>query len=308
MPEASISFDADAVFTQLADTVRSSFIEAPGIAAASLRTTLAHELPAFAEMQQAMGYRKFLDFLVAAEERQLVRVTRVGESLHPYVSPWDESQAAPVAALKSPVAGYRVRGTVWPALVDWDQTYARMWDREANRAFMFPTIDGEPAWSQTPSRFAAIEPVSPETQFGWMREFAETLTDDQRQQVLPTIGESAPRGAFRSTLRALRIERQWTATLQQRVAEYAREWGRMNDVGVSHLLEPDRPPTKRAETSKSPLGGRASTVDARSVATRRQPTEEFAETLRARLHLVIDQMTVAELSALSVPAAYLIQA
>jgi hypothetical protein len=310
MAEVTISVDAEVVYAELVKIVTSAFVRAPGVAAASLRNLLAAEILDLPAMLAAMGHKKFIDLLSAAEDRELVKITRVGDSRHPYVSPWNTEDLDIKGGNPSNSRSdtYRVRGALWPALVDWDASYKRMWDRQANRAFMFPVVEDEVAWRADPGRFVEVEPISSDVQFTWMREYVATLPQHENILLKDTIGDSAPRGAFRKTLTKLHRDREWAEVLQERVAEYAREWGNKHGIALTSMLE-----ARKAIAERTTAVTLAAAISPGAQIRGRTPSTNLVESidptvaLRTKLHLIIDNMSLAELSALSVPAAYLIQ-
>ncbi|MGN8048158.1 hypothetical protein ACTJKO_00615 [Curtobacterium sp. 22159] len=312
MEPQPIAVDRAATFSHLVTTVTELFTGAPGTSAAHLKSVLTAGFPTFPDDQRRLGYKKFIDFLDAAEQEQLVRITRVGDNRHPFVSPWDSAAATPVTREDPPREHQRVRGAVWPIVVDWEPSYVRLWDSVASRAFMYPAAeDGSPAWVSDPDRFVAVEPVTQEMQFEWMREFARSLPATETDQLLPTIGLNAARGAFRKVLTALGRDRAWASELQARVGDHVRRWAVRNEVNPGAVLERRRSPESRKASASAPqVVGAAPSVDGLQPAeqpTHDAPGGDIVSDLRARLHSVIDQMSATELSAIPIPAVYLIQ-
>jgi len=309
-PHTTDPVDLDATLTLLVTVTAEHFDGEPGISAAHLKNLLTVASPTFSEQQRALGFKKFVELLDVAQEKRLIQVERHGENKHPFISPWDTSTSRVLETRDGGEPNHRVRGAMWPIVVDWEPSYLRIWDREANRGFMYPvTADGTPAWEQQPHRFLPIDPVTPDQQFQWMREFANTLPPEAASTLLPTIGPDAPRGAYRKALLHLNVDRAWTATLQRRVSEHVRAWAVHHGIAPSAVLERRRRPDVPVR-SASP---QPSTIEA---APERGPVHKagilpapssMTDALRARLHSVIDQMSATELSAIPIPAVYLIQ-
>lgn len=302
--------DLDATLSLLVTVTAEHFDGEPGISAAHLKNLLTVASPTFPEQQRALGFKKFVDLLDVAQEKRLIQVERHGENQHPFISPWDPSASRVPETHDAGESNHRVRGTMWPIVVDWEPSYLRIWDREAGRGFMYPvTADGTPAWEQHPDRFLPIDPVTPDQQFQWMREFANTLPPEAAGTLLPTIGPDAPRGAYRKALLDLNVDRDWTATLQRRVSEHVRAWALHHGIAPSAVLE-------RRRRSDVPARTAALRSSASEAAPERGPVPaaevlpaaaSMTDALRARLHSVIDQMSATELSAIPIPAVYLIQ-
>lgn len=298
--------DVEDTFHDVAQIVRELSASGKNPSAAGLKSALVRRHPSFTERNY--GFKKFIDYLYAAQGAGLLFVAR-DELGHPRISTTPISNASP-AAFDTATVGQadrtvepiKIRSDVWLSVIDWSEHARRMWDRHTSRAFMFPTdTTGVPLWESQPDRFVDIAPIDRDTHLKWMDEFARTLPVEQQEAILETLREDAPRGQYKRMLHQLGLERTWSDELQARAAEHVRQWAEDHQVSSSRLF--DKRPTKAVTaTARARHSAQATPAPADIAPEGRNDTER----LRAKLHRAIDTMTLTELSAISVPAAYLI--
>lgn len=234
--------------------------------------------------ERTFGFKKFVDLLREGDSEGRFRLELVDG--HPRLHGLEStgSEMPPRSRLKA---------DLWSTMLTWDAG-VRQWDRRRGRAVFVPTgADGAPLWDSEPDSFVTIAPVTMDEQLSWMREFAEEQNQDKREQLAESL-DDPNHGAFKRALTRLRLQGAWTTRLQQKVAEHASSWAVEHSIPVSEVIDtrPREQPAKRP--SETP----------RTEPTRQNGGAE-AE-LREKLHRVIDQMSLAELAALPIPAGYFI--
>lgn len=300
-------------FEHLSDVVSRMTASGPVPTAAGVKTALIKIDPSFSE--KVLGFEKFLAYLESAESQGFVLVTRDGAN-HPRVTSTRPSSLAgdepkPAAAMQTSVtqiAGRKLRSDVWLSAIDWSHQSRRLWDRTACRSFMFPTdSSGEPLWVTQTHRFVDVAPVTRSMQQEWMAVFAEERLDAVRDALLDALKPGAPRGSFKSALRRFHLVEAWSHRLQERVAEHLVGWANDNDIDPSRLFD-RRLPVSVGPDSPQPGTNPAATAKYRVAPLSNITTASTdpALALRSRLHAVIDSMSLTELAALSIPAAYLL--
>lgn len=274
--------------------------------AAAVKGELLRRDPAFDE--RALGFRRFVDFLTEAAERGAIGMVRDNRN-HPRVFPAGVPVEKISAAIDVPAllvrGDRRLRREVWRTFVNWQpENYWRGWDRGANRVFMAPQLDGDAApWVDDASRFVEIPVIAGEQQFEWMREFAAAQPPPERDALLNALAPAAPSGSFKKVLTELNLAEHWSDTLRVKVSRYVGEWAQANHVRVMSLVE--RPSREQGVPETGRTTWTSERADKQPVAPR--PASEVAtEHLRRELHAVIDKMNYAELAAISVPAAFLL--
>lgn len=264
--------------------------------AAGLKSSLQRSDRGFDE--KPLGYKRFIDFLQAAEAHGYVSVLR--DTLgHPRIYPAGKATAVAKVAISESeavaVGALRLRSDVWRAVIDWEENYTRAWDRKISRAFMYPADDeSTPPWGKQPERFVQIVPISQETQIGWMKEFAESQASGAREALVVALAPGAPRGEFKRTLGIHHLEEAWSRALQAHAARFVQAWAASNSVSIKNLF--DRPHEVARSTSESRVS-EAVSVDLPRL---------HVDRLREELHRVIDRMSPEDLTSLRVPASYLI--
>ena len=314
----SVEVDQDALshsFERLADVVSAISHEGKRPTAAGVKSAMLAQDAGFSE--RAFGFRQFILYLRAAEQRGLVWIA-YDELGHPRISdvPIVDSPPPLVEQARVPATTHepavKIRSDLWFATIPWASNVLRLWDRASSRALVIPTDQsGRPLWETRSDRFVAIDPVPKETQLEWMREFARTQPPSQESDILEALSDSAAPGAFKRVLQKLTLEESWTQVLQARAAEHLQSWAEENTVPAARLFDkrPQRGGHPKVAPAFTPTISAASSGADRPAADAVRasaPPESYEDRLRSRMHLVIDRMSVAELSALNVPAAYLL--
>lgn len=280
---------------------------------------------------QDLGFSRFRDFLSEAAKEGYVVVddTRPGDytlSL-PTRSPGRADQTA------------RIRSDLWRAFLDWSHDLQRIYDIERDQATMLP---GEPAPLEpakfrdlrlriqaNPTMFITIDPVDMQIQLGWMREFAEEVSDPRIKSLLKSaLASEKPAKLFSAVLREIPDEQiNWRSALRSRVRSYIEEWRDAAPTAQPIRIDIDleaAKATSSAESQRAQTRGDASDwlslVNDLTIATtktaRPRPYTRLAassvlpqakgnmadlNSLRALLHGAIDRMSLEELKDISIP-------
>lgn len=254
----------------------------------------------------ALGFESNLEFWAAAEERGLVRRSRLANG-HWYATlpgetpPQEPSRSAP--SLDQIGEVWKLRDPVWDAFVDWTDEYRRFWDLRARRLYLVPNLAG---WvpTQIDSRFVEIKPVTMATQIGWMTEFANSQDSEVKDVLLASLMPDAPRGAYRRALIQTQRLSAWRTLLRLRVAEQVLRWVVANDVDFTHLTERLVPRAPRNTPAPAPGGSeRAASSTARG--THDEQPDERSD-LRSLVHRVVDQMNEDDLKSLPLRGEHLL--
>lgn len=250
---------------------------------AQAKKHLLRVFPGFAERDY--GFKKFVDLLRAGQDQGRFAL-EVVEGGHPRLTATTAGpeQLSPQVWLKP---------DLWSTMLTWD-TGQRRWDRKHGRAIFLPTSEtGVPLWEVSPADFVDIEPVTMEEHLGWMRTFANTQ-DKESAAALHNALQDPAAGAFKRELGKRRLQQAWTSYLRQRVADHAAAWAARNGVAVGSIVDV-RARAAGPTPAVRPDPGKPTA-----------PTTAAEDDLRARLHQIVDQMSLAELAALPIPAGYLI--
>lgn len=289
---------------------------------AGLKPALAQAMPGFSEADY--GYAAFRDFVAGAEAADLVTVHRLPSGHSVVLLPGEtvEEVAAETvgseASATTPEGGsqnlangpVRLKQDVWSCLVDWQDGYARLWDRTVGRAFMFPTDgEGRPAWPGDTERFVPIDPIGQETQMAWMRSWAETLPSEVGGALRVALDQSAPPGQFRRELGRLSLVGPWRAELQRRAQAHLEQWAQANHVPPGSLIDHrPRRAVGRADGEVAPSPAERAKAGTESTAAKSvEHGADTVEGLRRFLHRTIDRMSFSELSSLQVRAEHFLE-
>lgn len=240
--------------------------------------------PGFSERD--FGYRKFVELLQAGNDAGRFRLSTEGG--HPHIFPIPEEEATRI------VSSARLRTDLWDTLVSWEDGM-RFWDLKRKRAIFVPVDEGgAPLWETSPRNFVKIDAISMDEQIGWMREFANEQDDANRGSLLAALGDVTP-GAFKRRLGELKLTAAWRTKLSQKVMEHAVDWATRSELSPISILEKSK--ARPTHTSSAPAD------HGLKVPNEMTPTDQ----LRLQLHGVIERMTLGELSAIQIPAHYLLE-
>jgi hypothetical protein len=265
--------------------------------AATLKLQMRSVVDGFTE--RAYGFRKFIDYLEAAESAGHVRVDR-DISGHPRISLPGTAALVPATTTKSPKR--RLRSDLWSAVVSWDAPAARYWDRLSKRAYLVPVDQsGRPLWETETDRFTHVEPVSRETHLEWMQDFVGHLDQGEAKDALASsLRPDATPGSFKRTLMAHELGHDWQTLLTTCVMNHTLTWASEQNVPINDILETRRRPTRPEDESV------ATGQPEPGLRKGERASAEDPESLRRALHAVIDSMSLSELAALPIPAGYLV--
>lgn len=306
MSEVQPSKNVQTSFEFLREIVSDKATDANFPVAASIKSSMLDEQPDFDE--RTLGFRKFLEFLKAAESAGFVK-TLIDPNGHPRVYPTSVSQESIDAFLEglrlASERSTRMRGEVWRAFVEWRPVdYWRGWDYDYSRIFMAPVLeDSRAPWEVNPERFIEIPVVSMDQQMTWMREFSQNQSNVLKSNLLEAIGPQSTPGSFKRKLNEYGLSEQWASALRSRVTEQVSEWARSARVPMGKVFEQNRQERTQVEqrTEKLSSGGEAHSTPDQNV------LGNTGEPLRLRLHEVLDSMQTHELAVLNVPARFLIK-
>jgi hypothetical protein len=270
------------VFDALQEASRTAAANGRVLYGPQAKKTLTTLFPDFSE--RTFGYKKFIELLRAGHDAGRFQLVTVNG--HPHLVP-----AASAPTRRSREQG-RLKADLWTTLVSWD-IGLRYWDRKRRRAIFIPTDDeGVPLWDTSPADFVVVDPVPMQEQLEWMVDFANQQTAAEQARLLASLKDPAF-GAFKRALGELNLSGAWRTRLRQRVTEHAADWAARHELPATSILEAEgRAPSRsvpHTPASAPPL------------------SESDLERLRARMHRVIDQMNFNELSALQIPASYLLE-
>ncbi len=289
-------------YAQLANLVAEWQRTGRGTTSAGLKSGLQRSPEGFSESD--LGFDSFLEFLNAAVAAGSIQVHRL-ENGHRLVQlPGDPvpDRASPLSQTLGTLPSARLKPDVWAAVVDWADMHKRLWDRENNRAFLFPVDEaGEPLWASQPERFADIPSATQAMQIGWMGDFAHRQSAPDRQALEQSLLEGAPRGSFRRELQARNLVGQWRAELQRLTTDFALEWASKNGISKSEILDGrSTRPMKSAGAISPRLSGKS--VRPSGSSTPPHANRSDINDLRRMVHKAVDRMSTSELLALPLRA------
>ncbi|MEW1832914.1 hypothetical protein [Streptomyces sp. NPDC088196] len=288
-------------------------------------TTSAGVKPAFVEAMNGKTERDFefgtwREFIEAAADAEYVRTERLTTNHTAILLP-DENPVVATAELErrttqrsnseaSP-SRIRFRPDVWAAFVEWHDGHRRLWDVQTSRAFVYPVDEnGSPAWESQSDRFYEIDPVGPESQKEWMREWALKQQPGDRDALLAALAPDAPLRSFRYELDARELAMEWRAELQSRVSIHVREWANQHGIAWPDLIvrvKQERPPVSANDSSHKAAG--RNVRQATSVPENRSgrgARGSDLERLREIVHRAVDRMSYAELAEIPIRAEHLL--
>jgi Uncharacterised protein family (UPF0158) len=282
-----------AAFDALRDIVTTFTAEGRPTVAASLKSALQRRFDNNFD-QRSIGFYSFRDFLREAEARGVVELRDARGGDLEAVLP-GATQSAEKGQEKSGSAAL-LRGDFWKAFLDWKVGWRRVYDVQEDRALMFPetaTPFDRADWSlyreavlRQPERFRSIDPIGMETQLEWMRAFQRDIDDPASKTLLQSALESSrPFGTFARLVNNLpEIRARWHRYRLDRVAAVASSWAQRNYLTIEFLQSPQPKISAPAKTA----------------------TESGEGAVRARIHAIIDRMTLSDLLRLEIPISYLL--
>lgn len=299
----SITGDVTPSFEKLRSVVEALSTGSYSPTAAAVKTALLKQDPAFDE--RSFGFKRFVDFLIAAEEQGVVQLSRDANN-HPRVHPLGVRVDQRPASVSYAIDGARLRREVWRTFVEWNPTdYWRGWDRDFSRVFMAPQLGGaEPPWIAAPERFLPIPVVSQAEQTEWMREFAAVQLSPVREALNDSLAPEASLGAFRDVLRREELIAAWSAALRHHVNLRVAEWASSVKIARHYLFESLA--RKPAHFVSDAAANEKVTADDFDDDRTSRGSEEEIQTLRSELHRVVDGLTLGELASIPVPARFLV--
>lgn len=171
--------------------------------------------------EHRLGFATFRDFIRAAEQAGVVRVTHRGPGVT-HLAPVD----GPLAAPRSAPTSRRIRHDLWEAFFDWHHV-PRYWDARDQR------VVEEAAPSSGEQRFFLITPISLHQQVDWMRAFANALEDPLAETLRVILDTPRPAQAFSALLRADRhVQVLWSQRRLELVAEHIGGWAAANGLQI----------------------------------------------------------------------------
>jgi len=261
--------------------------------------------PAFDERQ--LGYRTLRAFLEAFPD--VVRLSHDGIDI--VVEP--PKRADHLARVSSGEL-HKIRPDLWRAFTFVDKSIARYFDRVRGEAVLL-SIDPSPEeperlrelrgqLDKTPANFVPIGPVEAPEQLEQMRGFAASVEDRRlRSELEEALGTRLWFRAFNSILQGSPgLLHTWKIQWSTFVLNRINEWSKTHQIDVPNLV---------TQTIRVAMGtGRPVAQNMRSRDRQRSPTPMVAmsldvEDLRARILNAVEEMTLSQLLALSIPAEYL---
>ncbi len=302
-PSAALDAAIDAVDA----AVRDLHVRGKQAFAAALKPELQRRFGHFDE--QALGFTSFHSFLRAAEERGVIKLVAVG----PHVKALPPDAESPSGQQLSRPTNRReptrlIRRDLWRCFMDWTAGWRRLFDVERGEAVMFPEtetpldyrdhVEARRIWREHPERFREIPAIDPETQKGWMREFAATLDDRvARALVIAAVEDDYSFREFTKVTRTVPgIGVHWNRFRVAKVAEAIEGWAERLGLHVN-VWEP-------VVQSRGPAPERVMEADGGYP----QPTTildaSMESAVRERVHRIVDRLPLAELLKVRFPLEY----
>ena len=273
---------------------------------AGLKTELQRRTGGFSE--SLLGYESFGAFLESAAQSGFVQLRKIpGGDIEVSMPGSRENPSQLVTPRKpSPERTTYIRRDLWRCFLDWTPGWIRLYDPRNDKAVMFPETPSpfdnaeharvRAAWQAMPQSFIQISPISMETQLAWMQEFVDRLEEPSKSALLKILGAARPFGAFTQAVRETPgLARDWSNFRVGRVTQLITQWSGEHNLNVSTEAPPLAPaPNERARER----------VESRTHQIAGNDTIE--QTIKTRLHQVIDRMSLSDLLRLSIPVQYLI--
>ncbi len=254
--------------------------------------------------EERLHFASFRRFLEAAQSAGVIDVHPAPKG--PDLEATPLGQPPVLTSPERPERPRRVRRDLWEAFINWDEGWARVYDKDGEEAFRFPKdpVPLEPTESTRlraavgahPDRFVPIEPISFHRQLEWMREFVPTVSDPVVKSGLElALTSEKPVRAFSRVLEARSdVLTRWKAHRLLKVGTEIQRWAAAAGINVEiHESQPAKEEIARSEPS---------VAQAVEVSHRDRAGE-----LRELLHAAIDRMPEAELLQIRLPVGYIVQ-
>jgi hypothetical protein len=227
--------------------------------------------------EQAIGCRKFIDFIKTVQEVAIQG--RSGSDI--LLAPITAGEL--LAAYAAPLP--RLRRDFWRAFIEFPvEGVSRIYDLNEDKILYF---------AGTVLRSGIlIEPIDREAQLEWRKIFAAEQPDPIKENLLSALSANE-NSMFNEFSRRLRenpsVMRAWNRYLQKQTTDYVAAWALKNNVPAERWLAP-------ARTSHF------SRVDGETLATNTQNVSQ-----RAELYNVLDQLPLEDLLQLRVPLGWFLK-
>ncbi|GAA0597467.1 UPF0158 family protein [Actinomadura livida] len=274
----------------------------------------------------ALGYRRFRDFLTEAEQYGYINIDRA--------RPGDYSLSLAGEPLPDAEPVREIRSDLWRAFIDWTPGKLRFYDIVEDKAIVIPETpapleperfrDARERIGLEPSKFIPISHITLSTQLDWMRQFSIECNDARLRDIFDSaLAGDKPAKLFHAVLREVPEQRlRWRRILLQRVRAEVEKWREGNDEIKG--LRIDRTPTHADNPTERTVGEISSQSEkgfvhlvsqlaagskVKGSAGGKGPisSPSDVETLRSMLHGAIDRMPIEELKAIRLPIGYLLQ-
>ena len=284
-------------FQLLATTVRDFHFQGRPCLGATLKPKLySHSFD-----EKSLGFRKFGDFLRAAEAGGFVRLTKTSGgdiaifpasvSLAPEVPPLQPAAvfAPRVAAIPAPVllpsrisptVPIRVRQDFWNAFNSLSDGW--VYDPERDVAFK----NGTGAWglSAPPRNNTIPVPAGRERVSEWMRAFADFQDPESKALLTNALDGGAEIYQFNNLTRSKGLQRAWSRFHIQKVLAAIETWAAANNLYPKNLASPFHPSVIPVSEERVPESAPVVAVP------KVTPTPPASTPLNSRLESLIDEL------------------
>lgn len=185
---------------------------------------------------QAMGYRRFKDFLAAFHDLFELRTREGGEMI---VRPRSGSESVPVDAVPAPARHHPsspIRDDVWIAFSNPDPRRARFFNRLDGRVFHTLIQEGQsPDSFRPPGDWVRIDQIGADLQSTWMKEFVSEHPDVP-PAIPPMLEEtySTPLNV-RFTRSLGPLGKAWTQFRLRKMTQQIQSWAAAVQVPIARL-------------------------------------------------------------------------
>jgi hypothetical protein len=261
---------------------------------------------------KALGFKRFRDFLAAAEQNDHISV---------HERPGDLVVALPGDPVVQ-TGALRIRRDLWRAALDWSPRVDHYLDLDADRVEALPKdpvpLEPEPMQKLrarvelADESLVRVPRVSMATQLSWMSTFTDSLADDEMRILLQgALATEKPAKLFTDVLRNdPQTLSRWHERLTANVSAHLQSWKERDERLIN--LDLHVPPTGAGRKSEMPhpptpgTSARRALIDAATAARSfpRTDGQDGDQQLRALLHRAIDRMGTEELRQIWLPLGY----